>query len=310
MSIRNQNFDELEIAFIIPCLNEELSISSVINEIKKQLPNANVFVCDNNSTDKTAEIASKCGAKIIYEKNEGKGNAVSKLFSYVDADIYFMVDGDNTYDLSKIKVHTNTFINEDLDMLVGARKSLDKDSYRLGHRFGNIMFTKIVNFLFKSKLNDIFSGYRIFSKKFVKSMPIISNEFEVETELSIYSLNLGLNICEVDVNYYSRMVGSSSKLKTFQDGFKIAIAMILLFIQTNPLKFFFFLSLFFFMTSIILAYPLFVDFIETGLVTRLPTGIVSSALMVLAFLALTCGISLRIVNIGQLQIKKILYNKN
>jgi glycosyltransferase involved in cell wall biosynthesis len=300
--------ERLSIAVIIPCFNEELSVGEVVQEFRARLPEATVYVYDNNSSDRTCEVATQAGAIVRKEFMQGKGNVVRRMFADVEADIYVMADGDYTYDAARAPRMVDQLIEENLDMVVGTRLESKGDSlFRLGHRFGNIALTWFVGRLFGSQFRDILSGYRVFSRRFVKSFPALSSGFEVETELTIHALELRMPVAEIDTNYSARPEGSASKLKTFQDGFRILGAILFLLKELRPLYFFGILSVLLATIAISLAYPLFWTFIETGLVPRLPTAVLSTGLMILAFLSLACGIVLDNVGTQRWETKRMTY---
>ncbi len=295
----------LKIAALIPCLNEEAAISDVINDVRKYLPEAKIYVYDNASNDKTEEKALLAGAIVRYEPRRGKGNVVCRMFADIEADIYFMTDGDLTYDLSQIAEHIQMILKKNVDMLVGERKTLEKNSYRFGHRQGNRLFNWTTNFLYKSDLRDIFSGYRVMTRRFVKTFPSVAKGFEIETELSVHALDLRLEIIETPVTYGARPTGSASKLNTISDGIKIAIMLTLLFKETTPLKFFGIGTFVFFILSLLLSYPIIINFIQTGLVERLPTAVLCSGLIILASVSLICGLVLDSVSKGRKELKRL-----
>ena len=295
----------LKIAALIPCLNEEAAISDVINDVRKYLPEAKIYVYDNASNDKTEEMALLAGAIVRYEPRRGKGNVVCRMFADIEADIYFMTDGDLTYDLSQIAEHIQIILKKNVDMLVGERKTLEKNSYRFGHRQGNRLFNWATNFLYKSDLQDIFSGYRVMTRRFVKTFPSVAKGFEIETELSVHALDLRLEIIETPVTYGCRPIGSASKLNTVRDGIKIAIMLTLLFKETTPLKFFGFGTFVLFIVSLLLSYPIIINFIQTGLVERLPTAVLCSGLIILASVSLICGLVLDSVSKGRKELKRL-----
>lgn len=288
-----QKRDELPIAVIIPCFNEAITISGVIGSIKKNLPQAKIYVFDNNSTDNTALIAKKSGAIVHKIRNQGKGNVVRKMFSDIDAEIYIMVDGDGTYDIKDINKHIRKLIDEKLDMLVGKRISSAKEAYRKGHRLGNKLITYAVSRIFNNKLEDILSGYRLFSKRFVKSFPAISNGFEIETELTIHAYKLRMACDEVSIKYNARPDGSLSKLSTFKDGFLILITIVKLFEQEKPFHFFSLISLFTLVLSFTISIPIIRHFLLTGLVPKIPTAIICASLIIISCILFLCGIIIK-----------------
>ena len=281
-----------KVAVLIPCYNEELTIAKVVKDCKKYLPEAEIFVCDNNSTDKTAEKAKKAGAKVMFESRQGKGNAVRRMFADIDADVYVMIDGDGTYDIKAIPNLIKILQDEKSDMVVGVRKETEDACYRSGHRGGNKVLTKIVELILGYKLRDMLSGLRVFSKRFVKTFPAESKGFEIETELTIFALSRRLPIKEVDTDYFSRPEGSFSKLSTYKDGIRILRTIVFLVKEECPMVFFGTISLVLFLLSLILGVPVVVEFIKTGLVPKLPTALLASSLMICSFISFLMGIVL------------------
>jgi hypothetical protein len=296
-----------KIAVLVPCCNEEKSIAKVVEDFRTALPTAAILVYDNNSTDNTASVARTAGAEVFYEKRQGKGSVVRRMFADVDADIYVLVDGDATYDAPSVRPMIGRLLENRLDMVVGTRIDREQTSYRTGHRIGNKLFTAFVARVFDSKLNDVLSGYRVLSRRFVKSFPVLSGGFEIETELTIHALELGLAMDEVDTPYYKRAEGSLSKLKTWSDGFRILLTIANLFRAERPLPFFACIGFALAATSIGLAIPIVVTFLETGLVPRLPTAVLSTGLMLLAFLAAAVGLILDTVTRGRRELKLLAY---
>ncbi len=297
------------LAVLIPCKDESLTIGSVVNQFRKELPDAKIYVYDNLSTDDTVIEARKAGAIVRYEPQPGKGNVVRRMFADIDADLYILVDGDNTYEVEAISFLVSKLISEKLDMVVGARRSkiTNKQAYRLGHRSGNIFLTGVVEFLFGAKLKDMLSGYRIFSRRFVKSFPAFSSGFEIETELTIHTLELKIPFAEEYTVYGSRPPGSESKLKTLTDGWRVLGTAVLLFKEVKPFLFFSLISSILGALSIMIGFPLITTYLSTGLVPRLPTAILSVAIMLLAFLSFTCGLILDSVARGRLEVKRMAY---
>ena len=299
--------DAYTIAVLVPCYNEERSIARVIADFRTALPNAAILVYDNNSTDKTASVARKAGAEVFFEKRQGKGFVVRRMLADVEADIYVLVDGDATYDAPSVRQMISQMLEKRLDMVVGARTGSEQAAYRAGHRIGNKLFTAFVSMLFRSQLKDMLSGYRVLSRRFVKSFPVLSGRFEVETELTIHALELALAIEEVDTPYYPRAKGSFSKLKTWSDGFRILLTISNLLRAERPLPFFACIGFALAITSLVLATPIFLTFIETGLVPRLPTAVLSTGLMLLAFLSAAVGLILDTVTRGRRELKLLAY---
>ena len=301
--------NSLKIAFIIPCYNEELSIVSVIKEASQAIPEADIYVFDNNSIDKTVAHSLAQGARVINVKAQGKGNVVRRMFADVEADVYILVDGDATYDLTNVKCFVNTLLDQKLDMIVGVRTDDLQDSatYRAGHRLGNKLLTSSVKFIFGGEFSDMLSGYRVFSKRFVKSFPTAAQGFEIETDFTIHALALNMPYLELPVDYRSRPAGSHSKLSTYRDGFRILLTILKLFTIEKPLIFFSVIALMFSFASFGLASPLVNTYLETGLVPRLPTAILSTGMMICGFLSGICGIILNTVTIGRQEVKRLHY---
>ena len=303
----NSRWPHLQIAVIIPCLNEEAAIASVIEDVRQHLPEATIYVYDNASTDQTAERAAAAGATVRSEPRRGKGNVVCRMFADVEADIYFITDGDLTYDLTHVEEHINVLLERQIDMIVGARKALHDEAYRFGHHIGNRLFNRIINLLYGSHLIDVFSGYRVMSRRFVKTFPTVTKGFEIEIELSIHALDLRLEIVECPVLYKDRPHGSTSKLNTIRDGIAILIMMITLFKETSPLKFFGIWTATFVLTALALGYPVIMTFLDTGLVERLPTAVLSTGLMVLGSISLICGLVLDSISKGRNEVKRLAF---
>jgi glycosyltransferase involved in cell wall biosynthesis len=299
--------DPYRIAVLVPCYNEEAAIEKVVKDFRAALPTAGIFVFDNNSTDKTAEIARAAGAKVFEEKHRGKGFVVRRMFADVDADIYVLVDGDATYDAPSVPILVKRLIEGQLDMVVGSRVDHDKTAYRTGHRAGNRILSGFVASVFGPTFNDMLSGYRVFSRRFVKSFPVLSGGFEIETELTIHALELGLPVDEIQTPYYTRPEGSASKLNTWRDGFRILRTIVNLYRAERPLPFFAGLGLIAGLVSIGLAIPIIITFLETGLVPRLPTAVLATGLMLLAFLCGAVGLVLDTVTRGRREMKLLAY---
>ncbi len=303
------SLDPYQIAVLVPCRNEELTIRQVVQNFQQALPSAQIYVYDNRSTDATAAVAREAGARVYYEPISGKGNVVRRMFADVEADIYILVDGDNTYEVDAVPRLIERLLWERLDMVVGARRSdfKDKAAYRLGHRGGNALLTGVVKILFGSQLDDMLSGYRVFSRRFVKSFPALSNGFEIETELTVHTLELKIPFTEEPILYGSRPPGSESKLKTFTDGWRVLGTAILLFKEVRPFLFFSLLFFLFSCLSILLSIPVIKTYLATGLVPRFPTLIVAAAMMLLGFVSFTCGLILDSVARGRRETKRMTY---
>ena len=297
----------LEIAVLIPCYNEEASISSVVRDFRATLPGATIYVYDNNSKDRTVELAREAGAVVRTEPLQGKGNVVRRMFADVEADVYVLVDGDDTYHAPSAPLLISKLVSEHLDMVNGARVTEIVEAYRPGHRFGNMMLTGIVAKIFGNRVADMLSGYRVFSRRFVKSFPALSGGFEIETELTVHALELRMPMSDVDTPYKDRPPGSASKLRTYYDGFRILKLILVLVKEERPLQFFSLMSAAMAFIAIVLAWPVLMTFLHTGLVPRLPTAVLSTGLMLLAFLSLTCGLILETVTRGRREIKRMQY---
>jgi glycosyltransferase involved in cell wall biosynthesis len=295
------------IAVLVPCYNEEVAIAQVVADFRKALPAATIHVCDNNSTDRTAEAARKAGAVVGHEMRRGKGHVVRRMFADIDADIFVLVDGDATYDAPSAPRMIEKLISENLDMVVAARLIREQAAYRRGHRSGNLLFTWFVSHIFGASFTDILSGYRIFSRRFVKSFPALSAGFELETELTIHALELGMPVGEVETPYFARPTGSASKLNTWRDGLRISWTILELYRTERPLPFFAIIGFALMALSVVLATPVVVTYFEQGLVPRLPTAVLATGLMVLAFLAFASGLVLDTVTRGRREMKRLAY---
>ena len=298
---------DMSIDVLIPCYNEAETIARVVRSFKKYLPSAIVYVYDNCSEDTTAAQAKEAGAVVKFERNKGKGNVVRQMFADIDADIYIMVDGDSTYSATDAPKMVEMIENTNVDMVVAVRKEKSEKAYREGHKIGNSLFNFILKILFNSTFSDIFSGYRAFSKRFVKTFPVMTNGFDIEAELTIHALTLSIPFAEIDSEYYERPANSHSKLSTFKDGIKILLSIVNLLKETRPLFFFGIISLFMFLLSVGIAYPIIDTFLETGLVPRLPTAVLSVGIMLISFLSLTCGLILDSISQARMETKKLHY---
>jgi glycosyltransferase involved in cell wall biosynthesis len=296
-----------KIAVIIPCFNEAHSIAEVVRGFKSALPSAKIYVFDNNSADETAAIASAAGALIRREMLQGKGNVVRRMFADVDADAYVMADGDSTYDPGYAACMVNRLFEEHLDMVVGTRVASHVGAYPTGHRFGNRLFTFAVANLFGERFTDMLSGYRVFSRRFVKSFPAMSSGFEIETELTIHALELHLPVAEVVTPYKIRLPGSTSKLRTYSDGLKIVRLIVVLYKNERPFQFFSAIAGVFLAVALALGIPLVVTFIKTGLVLRQPTAILATGLVLLSALSFIAGLILDTVTRGRRETRRLAY---
>jgi glycosyltransferase involved in cell wall biosynthesis len=295
------------IAVLLPCYNEEAAIARTVAGFREALPRAAIYVFDNNSCDGTIAAARNAGAIVRSERMQGKGHVVRRMFADVDADIYVMADGDSTYDASAAPAMVELLINERLDMVVGARASEVDAAYRRGHRWGNRLLTGILSRLFGRSFSDILSGYRVFSRRFVKSFPVLSEGFEIETEISVHALELRMPVGEMVTAYGARPEGSTSKLSTWRDGFRILLTIAHLFRLERPILFFGAIGTVLGLIALCLAVPLFLTYLETGLVPRFPTAILVTGIMILAFLNGMCGLILDTVVRGRRETRRLAY---
>jgi glycosyltransferase involved in cell wall biosynthesis len=298
---------ELRVAVLVPCFNEEAAVATVVVDFRRHLPAAKIFVYDNNSSDHTAEVARAAGAEVRSERRQGKGHVVRRMFADVDADIYVLVDGDATYDAASAPRMIDRLMSDHLDMVVGFRVDQSEAAYRPGHRTGNLMLTGFLSSVFGEAFKDILSGYRVFSRRFVKSFPVLSDGFEIETELSVHALELALPVAEIETPYYARPAGSFSKLNTWRDGFRILGTILKLYRSEKPLRFFTAMGIFLMLVSVGLAVPVIVTYLEQGLVPRLPTAVLSMGLMIMAVLAVSSGLVLDTVTRGRREMKLLAY---
>ena len=297
----------MRIAVLVPCYNEEAAVAAVVADFRKALPTAEIYVYDNNSSDRTTTVARDAGAQVRTERRQGKGHVVRRMFADVDADIYVLVDGDATYDAASAPRMIDALVSDHLDMVVGLRVDKAEGAYRPGHRTGNWMLTSFLSSVFGQAFKDILSGYRVFSRRFVKSFPVLSDGFEIETELSVHALELALPVAEIETPYYARPAGSFSKLNTWRDGFRILGTILKLYRSEKPLRFFTAMGIFLMLVSIGLAIPVIVTYFEQGLVPRLPTAVLSMGLMIMAVLAVSSGLVLDTVTRGRREIKLLAY---
>ena len=294
----------IEVAVLIPCYNEEESIGRVIGEFRSALPTARIYLYDNNSEDRTITVGRAAGAIVRHERMQGKGNVVRRMFADIEADVYVLVDGDGTYDASDAPRLIQHLLEYRLDLVNGLRTGIH---IRRGHRLGNEIFNRIVGWIFGRRFEDMLSGYKVFSRRFVKSFPGLAAGFEIEIELTVHALQLGMPVAELSTHYGRRVEGSTSKLRTVRDGFKITWSIFVLIKQERPLAFFTAVCAFLVALSFGLAAPLAVTFFETGLVGRLPTAVLTTGMMVLAFLSLACGLILDTVTRGRVEMKRLHY---
>ena len=295
------------IAVLVPCYNEAATIAQVVADFRRALPGAEIYVYDNNSTDRTAEVARSCGAIVRTEPLQGKGNVVRRMFADIEAEVYLLVDGDSTYAADFAPRMINHLLDNHLDMVNGARVTDIQEAYRPGHRFGNWLLTSIVAWTFGNRLKDMLSGYRVFSRRYVKSFPSLAVGFEIETELTVHALHLRMPIAEIETPYKERPAGSTSKLCTYRDGLRI-LWMILVFIkEEKPMAFFSLIGLNFCLAAIVLIFPIVREFVVTGQVPRLPTAVLSMGLMTIGFLSFACGLILDTVTRGRSEMKRMRY---
>jgi len=297
----------MRVAVLVPCFNEAAAIAAVVADFRKSLPTADIYVYDNNSTDRTIAVAREAGAEVRSERRQGKGHVVRRMFADVDADIYMLVDGDATYDAASAPRMIETLLTEHLDMVVGLRVDQDQAAYRRGHRTGNRMLTSFLSTVFGQAFKDILSGYRVFSRRFVKSFPVLSDGFEIETELTVHALELALPVAEIETPYYARPEGSFSKLNTWRDGFRILGTILRLYRSEKPLRFFTAIGVFLAVISIGLAIPVVVTYLAQGIVPRLPTAVLSTGLMIVAMLSVSSGLVLDTVTRGRREMKLLAY---
>jgi glycosyltransferase involved in cell wall biosynthesis len=297
----------MRLAILLPCYQEEATIAQTVAAFAGARADAVVYVYDNNSTDRTAERAATAGAVVRREARQGKGNVIRRMFADIEADVYVMADGDNTYDASRVGELIALVVEQKYDMVVGARIPEGAGVHRTGHALGNAFFNRIAGWLFGSEFTDIFSGYRAFSRRFVKSFPIVKNGFEIETELTVHAIDLRVPVAEIPLPFRARPEGSSSKLRTVRDGIRILWALTILAKEVRPFAFFALWGAILLAVALLLAYPLLVTFIETGLVPRLPTAVLAMGIALLAFLSLACGIVLDSVSRGRHEMKRLRY---
>ena len=295
--VKKEIFKNKKIAVLIPCYNESKTIKKVVKDYKEVLPEADIYVYDNNSSDKTDEIAKKAGAIVKYEYKQGKGNVIRTMFKDIDADCYLMIDGDDTYPKENAREMCELILEKKADMVIGDRLSSTyfTENKRPFHNFGNVLVRSLINNLFNSNVRDIMTGYRAFSYEFVKTFPVLSKGFEIETEMTIHALDKNFNLKEIAVDYRDRPAGSESKLNTFSDGFKVLKTIGRLFKEYKPTIFFGTIGSIFLILSLIFGIPVFVEYFQTGLVPRFPTLIFAGLLLTISLLMYICGIILEVV---------------
>ena len=295
------------VAVIIPCCNEAAAIGKVVSDFRAAMPDAAVVVYDNNSADGTAFAAKNAGADVYSEILQGKGHVVRRMFCDVEADVYVLVDGDDTYDAGAAPGMVQRLLAERLDLVNGRRRETHEQNYRPGHRLGNLMLTGMAKRLFGDRIDDMLSGYKVFSRRYVKSFPALSSGFEIETELTIHALEMNMPLAEMDTAYRNRPAGSESKLNTFRDGFRIVAMIVRLLKEVRPLAFFSGVAVALALGAVVLAWPLARDYLGSGLVPRVPTAILVTGMMVTAFLSLTCGVVLDSVAKSRHESKRLSY---
>jgi glycosyltransferase involved in cell wall biosynthesis len=296
-----------KIAVLLPCYNEEAAIAQTVGGFRAALPSATVYVYDNNSRDRTREVAAAAGAVVRTERQQGKGHVVRRMFADIDADVYVMADGDLTYDPKAAPAMVDLLVADQLDMVVGTRRHQEKDAYRGGHVLGNRVFTGLLSSLFGRSFSDIFSGYRVFSRRFVKSFPVLSEGFEIETEMSVHALELRMPVGEIETSYGARPEGSQSKLSTYSDGWRILKTIGTLYRVERPTLFYGGLGAMLLAAAIVLAVPLVVTYLHTGLVPRFPTAILVTGMTIVAVLCFFTGLILDTVTRGRREVRRLAY---
>lgn len=296
------------VAVLLPCLNEAGAIGEVVRRFRTTLPQAEIYVFDNGSEDDTAQVAQAAGAIVCQEPRRGKGNVVARMFSDVDADVYVLADGDGTYDVAKAPELVNLLVQQNLDMVVGCRTPISRQvTYRPGHQFGNRLITGAVTTIFGRGFTDILSGYRCFSRRFVKSFPALSRGFEIETELTVHALSLNLPTAEIQTDYAERAGGTTSKLNTYRDGLRIGRMILRLLRDYRPLSFFGWIGFLLVLLSLVIAAPVLLEYARTGLVPRLPTAVLATGLMLSAIMSFVTGLTLDSVARGFLELRRLSY---
>ena len=296
-----------KIAVLLPCYNEEAAIAQTVGGFRAALPSATVYVYDNNSRDRTREVAAAAGAVVRTERQQGKGHVVRRMFADIDADVYVMADGDLTYDPKAAPAMVDLLVADQLDMVVGTRRHQEKDAYRGGHVLGNRVFTGLLSSLFGRSFSDIFSGYRVFSRRFVKSFPVLSEGFEIETEMSVHALELRMPVGEIETSYGARPEGSQSKLSTYSDGWRILKTIGTLYRVERPTLFYGGLGAMLLAAAVVLAVPLVVTYVHTGLVPRFPTAILVTGMTIVAVLCFFTGLILDTVTRGRREVRRLAY---
>jgi len=299
--------NDAQVAVLIPCYNEVVTVATVVEEFRRSLPDAEIYVYDNNSTDGTAAAAVAAGAHVRTEPLQGKGHVVRRMFSDIEADIYVLVDGDCTYDAAAAPRMIRTLIDGNLDLVNGVRRSLVQEAYRPGHRFGNWMLTALVAMVFGRRTSDMLTGYRVFSRRFVKSFPPVAGGFETETEIIVHALEMRMLMADFETEYRGRPAGSASKLSTFHDGARILRLIGVLIKEERPLSFFATIGLALTLAAVVIFIPVLIEYLQTGLVRRFPTANLATALVLAALLSVTCGLVLSTVTLGRREMKRLIY---
>jgi glycosyltransferase involved in cell wall biosynthesis len=307
LSGRGSRMTKLDVAVLLPCYNEEAAIAQTVAGFRAALPGATIYVYDNNSRDRTVAVARAAGAVVRCERIQGKGAVVRRMFADIDADVYVMADGDATYDAASAPALVARLVDEQLDMVVGSRVHEAAEAYRRGHQFGNALLTGMLARLFGRSFTDILSGYRVFSRRFVKSFPVLSVGFEIETEISVHALELKMPVAEVETPYFARPEGSASKLSTYGDGWRILNTIATLYRIERPLWYFGGVAALLLLLAVVLAIPLAITYAETGLVPRLPTAVLVTGLTILAALAFFAGMILDTVVRGRREVRRLAY---
>lgn len=295
------------IAVLVPCYNEEVTIGQVVRDFRRVLPQATVYVYDNNSTDKTIEVARAAGAVVRSEPNQGKGQVVRRMFGDIDADLYALVDGDSTYEAEAAPRMIELLLKQNLDIVNGVRISEIKEAYRPGHRFGNWLLTSLVAWMFGQRTTDMLTGYRVFSRRFVRSFPALTSGFEIETEIIVHALEMRVLMQDYATQYRDRPAGSASKLNTIRDGIRILRTIGILIKEERPLSFFFALGALLLIVATIIFIPVFLEYLQTGAVRRFPTAILAVGMVLSAMLSMTCGLILSTVTLGRREMKRLFY---
>ena len=299
--------DQPRVAVVLPCFNEEAAIAETVAGFRAALPSATIYVYDNNSSDRTVAIARDAGAVVRSERQQGKGHVVRRMFADVDADIYVMADGDLTYDPAAAPAMVAMLVDEQLDMVVGTREHDAAEAYRGGHVLGNRLFTSLLSRLFGRSFSDIFSGYRVFSRRFVKSFPVLSEGFEIETEISVHALELKMPVGEVATAYGARPEGSASKLSTYRDGWRILRTIGTLYRVERPVLFYGSVGALILAVAVVLSIPLVLTYLDTGLVPRVPTAILITGMAIVATLCFFAGLILDTVTRGRREVRRLAY---